>query len=174
MDTQHERLFRFPILKFSNSQTFKTISIYVSGALYAIGFWALIDASIYSQKVNASTVHVTFVDWIPFICSTLGMIIVNSIDKSQLVGSSDGSGGFVNIQWQARLVLFVGFSLLAIGISGSFLVLILKFLIKGFNSMPTLGMGLENVVANVCSMLSCIVLWIVQNVEDDYNYSLSL
>lgn len=78
------RLFKFPILQFPNSASLRTLCIYLSGALYSLGFWLLIDASVYSKKVNASIVHVSFIDWIPFICSTLGMIVVNSLDKIDL------------------------------------------------------------------------------------------
>lgn len=169
MDSDNERLFRFPIIKLPNSRAVRTGMVYLAGALYAVGFWLMVDASVYSKAVNASVVHVTFVDWIPFICSTIGMIVINSIDKSQLF-NSDGFG--TNLQWQARLVLFVGFSLLAVGMAGSFLVLILKFLIKGYSTMPTLGMGLENVGANFSVMLSCILLWIVQNIEEDQTLTL--
>lgn len=164
-----ERLFRIPVLKLPNSRAVRSAMVYVAGALYAIAFWLMVDASIYSKTVNASVIHVSFVDWIPFICSTLGMMVVNSIDKSQLFNSNGFGSG---MQWQARLVLFIGFSLLAIGMAGSFLVLILKFLIKGFNTMPTLGMGLENVASNLCIMLSCILLWILQNIEDDQTLSI--
>ncbi|VEU21527.1 DEKNAAC102699 [Brettanomyces naardenensis] len=169
MSSEGEHLFRFPIIKLPNSRTVRSVMVYIAGALYAIGFWLVVDASVYSKTVNASVVHVTFVDWIPFICSTLGMMVINSIDKGQLFNSEGFGSG---LQWQARLVLFVGFSLLAVGIAGGFLVLILKFLIKGFNSMPTLGMGLENVGANFCVMLSCILLWIIQNIEEDQTLSL--
>lgn len=174
MDEPRDRLFRFPIFKIFPTATLKTCSIYIAGALYAIGFWAMVDAAIFSKTVNASIVHVTFVDWIPIICSTIGMIIVNSIEKSNLFNNDSFGSSSTTTQWQARVVLFIGFSLLAIGISGAFLVLILKFLIKGFNEMPTVGMGISNVVSNGCIMLSCIVLWVIQNVEDNYSYSLAI
>ncbi|CDK29809.1 unnamed protein product [Kuraishia capsulata CBS 1993] len=167
------RLFKFSAFKLPNSATVRAVGVYLSGALYAIGFWVMVDAAIYSKSVNASVVHVTFIDWIPAICSSFGMLIVNSIEKSRLL-SSEGGFGSSSTTWQARLVLFLGFSLLAIGISGSFLVLILKFLVKNFTSFPTVGMGVSNVVSNACIMLSCITLWIVQNLEDDYSYSLAL
>ncbi|KAH3670431.1 hypothetical protein OGAPHI_000946 [Ogataea philodendri] len=170
MDSQ--RLFRFPLLRFPNTQSAKSAAIYVAGALYAIGFWSMVDASIFSKTVNASVVHVTFVDWIPFICSTLGTLIVNMIDKKQLLSAdSFGSG---SIRWQARLVLFIGCTLLAVGMSGSALLVILKYVVKGYTSMPTLGMALENIYATGSITLSCIILWVVQNVEEDYNYSLAL
>lgn len=150
--------------------------MYLSGALYALGVWAFLDAVIYSKTVNASDVHVTFVDWIPIICSTLGMLIVNSIEKNRLLNDALGNGGFggsSTTTWAARVILFLGFSLLAGGVAGSIVVLILKFLMKHY-SFPTLGMGVSNVVANGAIMLSCIVLWVAQNIEDEYSYSLAL
>lgn len=129
----------------------------------------------FSKTVNASTVHVTFVDWIPFICLTSGMLIVNSIEKanlfvdSQNLFMSDGNGR----AWAARVILFFGFSLLAGGLAGSFMVFILKFLVKNY-TFPTLGMGVSNIVCNGAIMLSCIVLWLSQNIEDEYSYSLAL
>ncbi|ODQ79921.1 hypothetical protein BABINDRAFT_161588 [Babjeviella inositovora NRRL Y-12698] len=154
----------------------RSAGVYISGALYAIGFWFFIDAVIYSKTVNASVVHVTFVDWIPAICSTLGMLIVNSIEKSRLLNDALASSSFAGSPqtiWQARIILFLGFALLAGGLAGSVVVLILKFLMERY-TYPTLGMGVSNVICNVCIMLSCVVLWIVQNVEDEYSYSLSL
>ena len=109
---------------------------------------------------------------------------MNSIEKNRLLQgalSSDG-GAFgsgvgdldSSMAWQARTVLFFGFALLAGGLSGSIVVLIIKFLVKDSNTYPTLGMGVNNVLGNVCILLSCVVLWIAQNVEDEYSYSLTL
>ena len=59
-----------------------------------------------------------FVDWIPGICSALGMLVINSIEKSRLHADSfsySGSG----VAWKARFVLFLGFALLAGGLAGS-------------------------------------------------------
>jgi hypothetical protein len=63
-------------------------------------------------------VHVKFIDWIPGICSALGMLVINSIEKSRLSAdtySYSGSG----VAWKARFVLFLGFALLAGGLAGS-------------------------------------------------------
>lgn len=172
-----QRLFRFQGLKLPNSTALRSVGVYVSGALYAIGIWSFLDAVIYSKTANASDVHITFVDWIPIICSTFGMLIVNLIDKNNLLndalGNSSSFGGTDSTTWQARIILFLGFSLLAGGIAGSIVVLILKFLIKHY-TFPTLGMGVSNVVGNGSIMLSCIILWIAQNIEDEYSYSLAL
>ncbi|ODV67203.1 UPF0220-domain-containing protein [Hyphopichia burtonii NRRL Y-1933] len=175
---QPNHLFRFnaSLFKLPKSQKLRSFGVYLSGGLYAIGFWSMIDAAIYSKTVNASIVHVTFVDWIPFICSTLGMLIVNSIEKSNLFSENNnsflGNGGNTNA-WAARVILFFGFALLAGGLAGSFMVFILKFLLKHY-SFPTLGMGVSNIVCNGSIMLSCIILWLSQNIEDEYSYSLAL
>lgn len=167
-----DRLFRFRLpFHLPPLSALRSVGVYISGALFALGFWFLVDLALYSKTVNASVVHVTFVDWIPAICLALGMLIVNSIDKSRLL--DDAMAGSLTT-YQARVILFLGFSLLAGGLAGLFVVLILKFISKGYNEYPTLGMGIGNVVANVCVMLSCIALWVSQNVEDEYSYSLSL
>ncbi|OBA19471.1 UPF0220-domain-containing protein [Metschnikowia bicuspidata var. bicuspidata NRRL YB-4993] len=174
---QPRSLFRLnaALLRLPKSQKLRSIGIYVAGALFAIGLWSMVDAAIYSKTVNASVVHVTFVDWIPFICSMLGMLIVNSIEKSNLFSEGqnlflgDGSGN----AWAARVILFFGFSLLAGGLAGSFMVFILKFLMKQY-TFPTLGMGVSNIICNGSIMLSCIILWLSQNIEDEYSYSLAL
>lgn len=172
-------LFRFNLasLRLPKSQKLRSVGVYLAGALYSIGFWSMVDAAVYSKTVNASTIHVTFIDWIPYICSTLGMMIVNSIEKSNLFNDPNNSANFLSNgnsnAWAARVILFLGFSLLAGGLAGSFMVFILKFLLKkvGF---PTLGMGVSNIICNGCIMLSCIVLWLSQNIEDEYSYSLAL
>lgn len=175
---QQTNLFRFnlELLRLPKSAKLKSFGVYIAGALYAIGFWSMVDAAIYSKTVNASIVHITFVDWIPFICSTLGMLIVNSIEKANLF--SDSNNSFLsssgnNTAWVARVILFCGFSLLAGGLAGSFMVFILKFLLKHYG-FPTLGMGVSNIICNGCIMLSCISLWLSQNIEDEYSYSLAL
>lgn len=172
--SEPNRLFKFNLPFHMNHHVLRSQSMYVSGVLYALGLWLMIDASIFSKTLNASIVHVTFVDWIPFICSTLGMIVINSLDKVQLISASSNGfdSGAVSLQWQARIVLFIGFSLIAIGLNGSFLILVLKFIIKGFTSNPTIKMGIENVLSNICVMASCTLLWIVSTLEDDNSLSL--
>lgn len=104
------------------------------------------------------------------------MLIVNSIEKNRLLNDALGGGGFGGSSpttWTARVILFLGFSLLAGGVAGSIVVLILKFLMKHY-TFPTLTMGVNNVVANGAIMMSCVVLWVAQNIEDEYSYSLAL
>lgn len=59
------------------------------------------------------------------------------------------------------------------GLSGSITVLVLKYVVPGY-PFPTLYFGVANVIGNAAIMLSCIVLWVSQNIEEDYTYNLSL
>ncbi|BFZ62345.1 Vacuolar protein sorting-associated protein 68 [Saitoella coloradoensis] len=164
--------FRFPALP-SFLPSLSSTGVYIAGALFALGFWAFIDAAVYSKVASGGEVHVTFVDWIPGICSVLGMIVINSIDKARLNGDSfsySGSG----VAWKARLFLFVGFALMAGGLAGSITVLTLKYLLPNY-PYPTLWFGVANVLANGLIMLSSALLWLVQNADDkDYQYNLTI
>jgi Uncharacterised protein family (UPF0220) len=123
-----------------------------------MGLFFFIDAATYSHSpLNASFIHITFVDWIPLICSSLGMLVINSIEKTRLSGDSfsySGSG----VAWKAKLVLFLGFALMAGGLAGSVTVMVLKYLeshqgVREGASFMTLWLGVTNVVANGLIML---------------------
>jgi hypothetical protein len=156
----------------------------------------MLDSAVWSKSArNGSNVHVKFVDWLPLVFSSLGMLIINSVEKQRLSADSfsySGSG----VAWKARVVLFLGFAALAGGMAGGVTVFVLKFVVPGV-SMPALGMGIENLVSNalvgvryVCHvlvMLTCyncdealiwppssVVLWVSQNMEDEYSYNLSI
>ncbi len=62
-------------------------------------------------------VHVTFVDWVPGICSLLGFFVIVLIDKDRVRGE-EGFGDSRAV-WRARLFLFIGFALMAGGLAGS-------------------------------------------------------
>jgi hypothetical protein len=72
------------------------------------------------------------------------MLVINSIDKSRLGADSFSYSGN-GVAWKARLVLFLGFALLAGGLAGSVTVLVLKYVIHEV-PWPTLWYG----VAGVC------------------------
>lgn len=114
---------------------------------FALSLFFTIDAAAFSRSNrNASNYHVTFVDWIPLICAVLGMLVINSIDKSRLSADSFGYSGDSGVAWKARLVLFLGFALLAGGLAGSVTVLVLKYVVNSVG-WPTLWFG----VAGVCA-----------------------
>jgi hypothetical protein len=148
MDVSSNRLFRFSKPEWLNNSAVRNAGVYTSGALvrlqptrrpcppcppfhldqkannpssfqFAAGFFFLIDVASFSHSPrNGSDVHIKFVDWIPGICSALGMLVINSIEKSRLQADSFSySGG--GVAWKARFVLFLGFALLAGGLAGS-------------------------------------------------------
>ncbi|KAI9842088.1 MAG: hypothetical protein M1838_003272 [Thelocarpon superellum] len=167
------RLWRFPNPQWLTGTSARTAGVYAAGALFSLGFFCFIDAATYSKSSrNGSDVHINFVDWIPGICSALGMLVINSIEKARLSAESfsySGSG----VAWKARLVLFLGFAFMAGGLAGSVTVLVLKYVVPEY-PFPTLYFGIANVIANGLIMLSSVVLWISQNMEDDYTYNLAL
>jgi hypothetical protein len=88
---------------------------------FSLGFYAFIDAAAFSKSAKNGSdppIHINFVDWIPGICSALGMLVINSIDKGRLSGDSFSYSGN-GVAWKARLVLFLGFALMAGGLAGS-------------------------------------------------------
>ena len=104
-------------------------------------------------------------DWIPGIFSALGMIVINSIDKTRLSGDGFSYSGD-GVAWKARVVLFMGFAAMAGGLAGGVCVMVLKYVVNDA-SWPALWMGVANVVANalvmlryVCEMEGASDMWI--------------
>ncbi|CAF9915244.1 MAG: hypothetical protein GOMPHAMPRED_000668 [Gomphillus americanus] len=166
------RLFRFSPPAWLNSPNTRTAGVYVSGGLFSIGFFVLLNAAIFSHAKYRGECKVTFVDWIPAICSSLGMLVINSIEKSRLSADSYSYSG-TGVAWKARVVLFLGFALMAGGLAGSVTILVLKYIRPGV-PFPPLGFGISDVVSNVLVMLSSVVLWVSQNLENEYSYNLTL
>ncbi|KAI1814762.1 UPF0220-domain-containing protein [Poronia punctata] len=170
---EEERLWKFGMPAWLNSAWARNAGIYSAGGLFSLAFYVLIDAAVWSHSpLNSSDVHVTFIDWLPFIFSSLGMIIINSVEKARLSADSfsySGSG----VAWKARVVLFLGFAALAGGMAGAGVVFALKFAVQGVK-WPMLGMGVENIVANALVGVSATILWVSQNMEDEYSYNLAL
>lgn len=102
------------------------------------------------------------------------MLIINSIDKSRLA-ADDFSYSGDGIAWKARVVLFMGFAAMAGGLAGGAAVMVLKYVTPvEHTTWPTIWMGIANVVSNVLVSVSSVMLWVSQNIEDDYTYNLQL
>lgn len=171
---EEERLWKFRKPEWLNSIWARNAGVYAAGGLFSLAFYVMLDSAVWSKstKNGSDSVHVTFIDWLPLIFSSLGMLIINSVEKQRLSSDSwsySGSG----VAWKARVVLFLGFAALAGGMAGGVTVFVLKFVVQDVK-MPALGMGIENVVANALVGLSSAVLWISQNMEDEYSYNLAL
>ncbi|EPS98300.1 hypothetical protein FOMPIDRAFT_1042597 [Fomitopsis schrenkii] len=166
----------FPALNLGKHR--RTFGVYLAGGLFALANWTFLDAAILSAHARdpwndeyEPPVHVAFVDWVPGICSLLGMLIINLIDKDRVRGEEGfGDAGAV---WRARLILFIGFALMAGGLAGSVTVLVLKYVLKEYPEQ-FLYYGYANVSQNIALMLSAIVLWISQSVSSEYEYNLAI
>ncbi|KAE8216819.1 hypothetical protein CF327_g70 [Tilletia walkeri] len=171
----------------------RALGIYIAGAIFAVGWWFFLDACTLSSRtllrpVDPDTpfepppVRINFADWVPGLLSTLGMIVVNLIDKSHLAesggafsfgGGAGGGWGGDGVQWRARLFLFIGFALLAGGLAGSVTVLVVKYLVpvlpEGYDYY-----GVSNVLQNGAIMVSTVLLWTAQQAEQEYEYHISI
>jgi hypothetical protein len=170
------RLWRFRRPEWMNTVWARNAGVYSAGALFSIAFYVMLDSAVWSASPrNGSDTHITFVDWLPLIFSSLGMLVINNINKSHLTANNDNFASFHggDNAWRARVVLFLGFAALAGGMAGGVTVFVLKFVVRDVG-MPALGMGVENVLANALVGASTVVLWVSQNMEDEYSYNLSL
>lgn len=102
-----------------NRRLLQTIANSLRDALqFSIALFTFVDAAVFSKSaLNGSEVHMTFVDWIPGMFSALGMLIINSIDKSRLSADNFSYRGD-GVAWKARVVLFMGFAAMAGGLAG--------------------------------------------------------
>ncbi|GFZ46417.1 hypothetical protein JCM24511_04664 [Saitozyma sp. JCM 24511] len=176
------RVFRFSLPKFEVGPKTRSIGTYLSGGLFALSYFLLFDAATLSAHAKPPSdaphdvvpVHMTFVDWIPAICSTLGFLVVSLLDKSHLASAFSGDtwGGDGPAAWRARVVLFIGVALMAGGLAGSLTVLILKYIIPDYTGY--IYYGGANVGMNGGIMISAMVLWVSQSGSDEYEYQLTV
>lgn len=81
------------------------------------------------------------------------MLVINLIDKSRLSADNFSYSGD-GVAWKARLVLFLGFALMAGGLAGSVTVLVLKYYAPEHElPWPILWFGVANVISNTLIMM---------------------
>ncbi|KAJ7912088.1 hypothetical protein B0H13DRAFT_2008132 [Mycena leptocephala] len=167
----------FPEIDFGKYR--RTVGVYIAGGLFALANWLFLDACIVSAHAKAPwgqpdtpvPVHVSIVDWIPGICSLLGFLVINLIDKDRVRG--EDTFGDARAVWRARLFLFIGFALMAGGLAGSVTVLVIKYVVPD-HAEQFKYYGYANVSQNMALMLSVVVLWMAQNSSGEYEYNLTL
>ncbi|WFD32617.1 Vacuolar protein sorting-associated protein 68 [Malassezia sp. CBS 17886] len=186
-DTRRVCRVRLPALPPALRTNRRALGVYFAGALFAAGWWFFLDAAMRSTHLQREPgdgvhapgrPHVDFVDWIPALCTTFGLLVTNLVEKQHLLddtGGFGGAGAWGNdpIQWRTRLWLFLGFSFLAGGMAGSCTVLIVKY-IANDAAAGYVEFGVANVVQNLAIMGCAILLWYSQRVESDYEYNLTL
>ncbi|KAG0202085.1 hypothetical protein BGX28_005295 [Mortierella sp. GBA30] len=180
VNDRRSRICRLPVPRIPHlGAKARDAGVYLSGALFALGWWFFIDAVIRSKNWDLSEgfkkVSVEFVDWVPGICSTLGMIIINCVDKASLRGDSFSfsSSGETSVAWKARVFLFIGFAFMAGGFAGSVSVMCIKYIIPEYGD-PFTFWGICNVVQNTAIMISAALLWVAQNVESEDQYHFAI
>jgi len=176
------RVFRISLPKLPYIKHKRTVGVYLSGILFASAFWVFVDAAVQSAHAKPPPnapydevpVHVTLLDWVPGMLSIIGFVTVNLINKERLTGEGE-FGGDSTIIWRARLVLFLGFAMMAGGLAGSVCVLVLKYIIHNYDQRFNYY-GYANVTENICLLLSASVLWLAQNApqNSEYDYQLAI
>lgn len=148
------------------------VALYIAGALFGIGWLEFIDAIIYTAIYNGKDDFFSVIsieDWICGVLSTIGMIIAGSVDRSIL---TDGVYFHsTKVLWKARLLLFLGFTILACGLCGSVAVFVVKYALS--NKHPKhFYFGIAMIVQNSCILISSIALLISQRYYPKYDYLL--
>ncbi|TPX51089.1 hypothetical protein SeMB42_g01033 [Synchytrium endobioticum] len=134
------------------------ISGYLSGALFAIGWWIFIDGLAFcSTRDPPLPVPLAFEDWVPGILSTIALIVVNLIDKDTL-NADDFSYSGTNIACKARLCAFVGVTMALGSLGGALAIMSLKYAIPGY-SENDFYFGLCVVLQNFLIFSGSMLLW---------------
>ncbi|KAF8217449.1 hypothetical protein K438DRAFT_1952336 [Mycena galopus ATCC 62051] len=167
----------FPDVDFGKYR--RPVGVYLAGGLFALANWLFLDAVILSAHAKAPwgqpdtpvPVRVTFVDWLPGLCSLLGFLVINLIDKDRVRG--EDTFGDARAVWRARLFLFIGFALMAGGMAGSVTVLVIKYVLPD-HAAQFKYYGYASVGQNLALMLSVVLLWLAQSASGEYEYNVTL
>ncbi|KAG2205774.1 uncharacterized protein EV154DRAFT_504311 [Mucor mucedo] len=152
---------------FSLGNKGKQFGVYFAGILFALGWWTFIDGLTILWNLQDRLIAPGIEDWAPGIVTTFGMIIVNLIDKETL----KGNGYDEEFTWRARLFLFLGFAMMAGGLSGSVAVLVTKYIYND-NDLDLLNtyLGITDVVQCSLIMISTAILWFAQSSSENQQY----
>lgn len=185
-ETRRVCRFRLPSIPLSMKTHGRAIGVYAAGAVFAAGWWLFFDACVRSHQLHQPPppdqtyvpppVAIKLDDWAPGISATIGLIIVNLIDKQHLLDEAAGSltaWGDDPVLWRTRMWLFVGFAFLAGGMAGSMAVLIIKYMVNP-HAVGYVEFGVAGVLQNVAIMACAVMLWFSQRSESEYEYNLTL
>jgi len=96
----------------------ETILSYSSGILFAIGWWIWIDGVAYAFHLPEETNRPVFGHWVPGIVSSIGLLMINAVNWTDLDGF--GFGGLDDeVQKRARIWLLFSFTMAFGGIIAS-------------------------------------------------------
>lgn len=155
-------LFPFPYIPDIPPHRKHEAGVYLSGGLFAIGWWIFINALVQCHLGKQAI----GVEWAPGLALTFGMMIVNSIDQSHLIGDWYGQD---EQTWKVRLAFFVGVAIMVGGFAGSVILYAIKYSNPELNPLP----GVSVILQCGCIVLSSVCLWIAQNSEGEYHIALN-
>lgn len=185
-DTRRVCRVRLPNLPLMLRTNRRALGVYTAGALFAAGWWIFLDAAVRSHQLHRPPppdvpfhppgVAIKADDWIAGLSTTLGLVIVNLVNKQYLFEDGALQSGSWNedpVLWRTRMWLFLGFAFLAGGMAGSMAMLIIKYLANTL-AEGHVDLGVASVLQNVLLMACAVLLWFSQRVESDYEYNLTL
>ncbi|TPX30709.1 hypothetical protein SmJEL517_g05792 [Synchytrium microbalum] len=139
---------------------------YISGALFALGWWIFIDGLAFcSTRDPALPVPIAFEDWVPGILSTIALIVVNLIDKEKL-NADDFSYSGSNVACKARLFAFVGVTMALGSLGGALAIMSLKYAMPGYSGND-FYFGLTVVLQNFLIFFGSMLLWFGRNSSEN-------
>ncbi|KAJ3275742.1 hypothetical protein HDV01_007209 [Terramyces sp. JEL0728] len=151
----------------------KQITGYISGFLFALGWWLFIDGAVfnaykYDPAQNMATL--SFEDWLPGFLSTLALIIVNVIDREMLMADDSAFEGN-HVAMKARGCAFSGITMALGSVGGALAILSLKYIIPGLKG-DAIYLGYCIAVQNVLIFASSMTLWFGRNSTEEGNIAI--
>jgi len=163
----------FPnVLGVNLNKHWRAIAIFLAGFMFASANWTFLFCVAQAlrppqacQSCNEPQVpppvHATFVDWIPSICSMLGMAMITLVDRDRIRGS-EGRAEDEQAVSRARLFFLSGVALMTGGLVGSIMVVVLKYILPGHPEQYILC-SLMGVWQNAALMSTAFLIWVAQS-----------
>ncbi|KAJ8081488.1 Vacuolar protein sorting-associated protein 68 [Marasmius tenuissimus] len=159
----------------------RIVGIYAAGVLFSMAYWTFLDALVLSALENDDRNHslpskngedhqiaITFMDWLPGLCSLCGYVTINFLVNIEALSEPDDQWMDMRIasrRDRARTMLALGIALLAGGMISSVIILFLKYI-------PTTDpyAGYANVAQNVLLAVSAALHWRVRGISSENEY----
>ncbi|KAL0060226.1 Vacuolar protein sorting-associated protein 68 [Marasmius tenuissimus] len=146
-----------------------------------MAYWTFLDALALSALENDDRDHtlpsengedyrtvITFIDWLPGLCSLCGYVTINFVVNIEALSEPDDQWMDMRIasrRNRARAILALGIALLVGGTIGSVIILFLKY-IPATNPYA----GYANVAQNVLLAISAALHWRVRGISSENEY----
>jgi len=143
----------------------KRVVGYLSGALFALGWWIFIDAVVFATTRDPPLpVAIQFEDWVPGILSTLALIMVNLVDKAALNATEYTHDG-TRVAAKARFFAFLGVAIALGALGGAMAIMSLKYALPGYKGVETF-VGIAIVLQSVFIFAGSMTMWFGRNAAE--------